>query len=405
MGVYIASIDASPSGGGGNAYINNFYQTTSSVGIVPLSSTVVAGGIANPLPMIKAQFDGKIYIGNNSYIDRVDPSQSSISAATTLKAIGSSGEAVLFEWYITAMGEWNNLLVVATNNEPPGDFTRRNGGGSSRVFFFDVVNNPTSGFKPNFVNSPSHYISVLFTDLTGNLLAFGGVDEGRSTIYQYNGYGFIPLFSYIGDLPRNRHSVCYDAQGRLMWQTAAGQICRLSATQVIAVSEEEQASGFENMGFTATSTGGIVTNLQALGYDFLVSGGTGLYNMRVTGGVFTGTGSTYGTNTPVAISGLQDFPHNSIIRNVTVYLNKALQSGESLDVNLYSNESTDFLVGKNIGSLNYANDGAVATKNIRTLQTGIDTAAFGVAWTTSNGTTTVPGLLKMDVTYNEITSL
>lgn len=383
---------------GGNAWIAMF-QSSGSISYGTLSSTTAAG----VLPMIKTQFDGKIYIGNNVKIDVLDPSKSSLAAAITLGAIGTSGQAIPNEWNITALGEWNNLLVVAANTESPGDFSRRLGGGQSRIFFFDVAGNPTGNFKTNFVNSSSHYISVLFTDLSGNLLAFGGVDEGRTTIYEYNGYGFIPLFSYIGDMPRNRHSVCYDAQGRLMWITCNGQICRLTASQLIAVSAEEQAGGFEHIGTIGTSgTGGILANLQSTGNDFVVSGLITLANISFTGGNFTGWSGSYDTGTPLVVSGIQSLPPKSIITKVTTYLNKALQQGESLDVNFYL-QGTSGLQGTNLGSLNYGNDGAIANKQIRTSQYQMDEFALGAAWTTSNGTTTVPGLLKITVDYNEIT--
>lgn len=389
--------------GSSDSYIFGFQSSGSINGPVALTSTTV-GGV---LPILKAQFDGNLYIGNSNIIDKVNVANATFASGVIKGAIGSAGIALPYEWNITALGEWNSLLVVAANSESPGDFSKRNGGGSSRIFFFDVANNPTGNFKTNFVNSPSHYISVLFTDLSGNLLAFGGVDEGRTTIYQYNGYGFLPLFSYIGDMPRNRHSVCYDAQGRLMWITANGQVCRLVTSQLIVPGQdEEQAGNFEHIGTIGTSgTGGILGNLQATGDDYVVSGNTNLSEIRFANGVFGGTGNIGDTTmTPIAISGLQSVPEKSIIRNVKVYLNKALQQGELLEARLYpqnyAGASYTFL-----GTLDFGQDGAIATKNVRTLQTGQDNFAIGIAWKTSNGTTTVPGLLKAEVDYNEITTL
>ncbi len=399
--VYASLVDSAGAGNAINTWITVF-QTTTAAGVVPLSSSTAPG----ILPMVKTQFDGKIYIGNGQKIDRVDPSLtgSGLSAAVTLAAVGSSGSAIPYPFSFTAMGEWNGKLVGAVCSEintgtTTSDFDKRNGGGTSKIYFWDIANNPTGNFLDYPIDSPCPYISVIFTDLSGNLFAFGGVNEGRTTIYEFNGYGFNTIFSYIGDLPRNRHSVIYDAQGRLLWQTCTGYLCRWDRKNDI----------FENIGVTNAvggSTGGIFAHLQTMGDDFAVSGGTVVSKTSFSSEIFAGSGSgVYGAGTPLVISGIQDLPQKSIIRTVTVSLNKALQQGEILDINFYPQNNGTALGGTNLGSFDYSIDGGVASKNFRTFQTQVDEAAFGLAWRTSDGTSTVPGVVGMEVDYKEITTL
>lgn len=375
--------------------------TSAAVGL----STTTLGGV---LPILKTQFDRFIYIGNGHKIDRVDPANNTFSAgnAVTLNAVGSP-QAVPQEWFITALGEWNGQLVAAVNDAAPtltapgSGFLQRNGSGHSRLYFWDIANNPTGNFKNVFVNSPSHYISVLLTDLSGNLLAFGGVDEGRTSIYQWTGYGFQTLFSYIGDMPRNRHSVGFDSIGRLVWQTCNGQICRYDRVNDI----------FEHLNTVgAVGNGGFITVLQgAVGEDYLFSTGTG-GNLGIIGLVvlrqFTGDGGGADTSTtPLIVSGLIDLPQKSIITTVIPSLNKALDISEKLEVRLYPQNYPTTGNYTVLGTMSYTEDGAVASKQIRSLQYYNDLASIGIAWKATAGSTTAPGVIGIEVDYNQITTV
>lgn len=397
--VYATLMDTSAS-----TWVKAFQNNTTTSTAVGLSTTV-AGGV---LPILKTQFDGNLYIGNAHKIDRINPTNASLSTGTTLNAVGTSADgAVPPEWFITALGEWNGLLVASVINTSPPDntpgsiFSERKGSCKSRLYFWDIANNPTGNFRNQYVNSPSHYVSVLLTDLSGNLLAFGGIDEGRTTIYQYTGYGFEPIVSYIGDMPRNRHSVCFDAIGRLVWINADGYICRYNRS----------ADVFENLGrLGSTGFGGIAKVLQGvLSSDFLLTGANTSNNATVTNASltqFTGDGAGNDNNsTPLAISGIMDLPQKSVITNTIVSLQKALRATEKLEVRLYPQDYPNTGNYTVLGTMDYSIDGAVASKQIRNLQYNQDNASIGIAWKATASSTTAPGLLGAEVQYNEISNL
>ena len=375
-----------------NTFIAYFQGSGNSMSVNASLSNTSTG---SPIVMIKTQFNSKIYVASGQRIDRVDTAVNPFSQTSVAKAaIGTSGLAIPSPWSFTALGEWNGKLVGAASSASSPDFTARNGSGQSRIFFWDIANNPLGDFTTTYVSSPSHYISVLLTDLSGNLLAFGGVDEGRTTIYQYNGYGFQSIFSYIGDMPRNRHSVTFDSIGRLVWVTADARICRYDRDNDI----------FDYLGVAgATATnGGILTNLQSTGYDFLVAGGGWLSSVNL--GAFVAGGTTDDAiSTPLAISGLKSIPQQSVIRNVTPALHKALEMGEKIEVRLYPS-NYDVSTYTVLGSLDYSIDGAITSKNVRTLQANQTEFAIGYAWKTT-ATTTAPGILSTNVEYNKITTL
>lgn len=396
--VYATLIDTS-----GSTWVKAFQSNSVTSVAVGLSTTTV-GGL---LPILKTQFDGNLYIGNAHKIDRVNPTNSSLSSGTTLSAVGTSADgAVPPDWFITALGEWNGKLLAAVSNSAPPTstpgsiFSERNGSGQSRIYFWDIANNPTGNFLNTFVNSPSHYISVLHTDLSGNLFAFGGVDEGRTTIYQWNGYGFDSIFSYIGDMPRNRHSVTFDSIGRLIWMTCNGQLCRYNVKTDI----------FEHLNtLGAGSFGGIVGVLQgAVGEDFIhseaasaISATIGIVSLRQ----FTGDGGGADSSaTPLMISGLQNVPQKSIITNVIVSLQKALINTEKLEVRLYGQNypATAYTV---LGTLDFANDGAIASKQVRSLAYNNDLMSLGIAWKATASSTTAPGVISAEIQYKQISTL
>jgi hypothetical protein len=124
--------------------------------------------------------------------------------------------------YATCGTEWQKNLLVAYTNEPYGDFDRRKSGGHAGIAIWDF-------YDPKVINNilaPCRFISALINSPDGNVLVFGGIDEGKSSIYEFTGYGFRLLTQYIGDMPKSRHSVEFDAQGRVLWLTMEGHLCR-----------------------------------------------------------------------------------------------------------------------------------------------------------------------------------
>jgi hypothetical protein len=85
-----------------------------------------------------------------------------------------------------------------------------------------------------------------------------------------------------------------------------------------------------------------------------------------------------------------------------VNLNKALDSTTHIEVRLYPNGSSTYTV---LGTLDGTLDGAIADKNIRTFQTGIDNLAIGYAWKMPADTSVMSGVIGTNVEYNKITTL
>ena len=332
--------------------------------------------------------DGFFYFGYNYNIDRLTPNNGTYFPAV-LGLTQDKG--------ITAFEDWLTFLAIAVSTEYPYTFAKRKGAGKSGIYLWDLTS--TAVETRRFIPCPARYISALKRLADGTLIAFGGVNEGKTTLYQFNGYGFTELYTYIGDMPLNRHSVDLDGQGRILWQTVDGQICRYDITKNI----------FTHLGTmnTNTSQGGILMKLLGgTGNEFLVASGTGTsYTLAIMSfGNYVGDGASTNDvfNTPLAVSGLADLPQKSVIRTVIVSLQTALTQGNRIEVRLYPNGSTNYTV---LGNLQYSDDGAVASKQVRCFNTGNDNAAIGLAWKTADNSTTAPGVVDVELQYNKINTL
>lgn len=329
--------------------------------------------------LVFSTFDNNIYwIGKNrvSSIDTADAvTVNRLSLGLPLGSYASCG------------ADWQQQLVVAFSNEPFGDFGRRKSGGSSGVAIWDY-------FSPAIIRkvpAPCRYISALVNAPDGSLLAFGGVDEGKSSIYSFTGYGFSLITQYIGDLPRSRHSVDFDAQGRIVWQTVEGQLCRYSLTTGI----------FEHLGSitTGSSAGGILAKGigSPTGNEFFVASGTGsTYTLKkVQFGSYVGDNAgSDGVTTPLTISGIQTLPQGSNIQAISLHLAKSLESGEKLEVRVYANGSTSYTTYM---TMDYAVDGAISSKRETLTLPDINSFSLAVAWKMTDGATTAPPVLAAEV--------
>lgn len=316
-------------------------------------------------PKIMLAPDNNIYYGHGPYILSVNTSDTQASALTLGLGHG-----------VTALADWNNFMVVAVNNVFPHDFATRKTNSQSRIFLWDY----TAAAANRSVICPANYISALVQAPTGNQLVFGGVNEGKSTIYEFTGYSFKPLVSYIGDLPRSNHSVNFDGQGRLLWITVDGQICRFNLLNGI----------FEHLG--TITTGGSAGGMLARGADspeFLVASGTGsTYTLKtLTFGTYSGDGDSEGITTPRAVSGLIDVPHDSTISAITLHLTRPLQTGEKVVLETYTNGST---TGTTYLTMEFATDGAISAKREVKTISNINSLALGVAFKMTDASSTAP---------------
>jgi len=289
----------------------------------------------------------------------------------------------------TALGKYQTYLAIAYGEISTNAFTNRNVAQESGIILW-AYDSTTQYVRD--IPCPANYISAIVKDPSGNTLVFGGKNDGRTTIYQFTGFGFEPLYSYIGEMPRSRHSIDFDSQRRIIWTTADGQILRF----------DPLSGKFDHLGSitTGSSAGGILIKLLGLGNDFLATAGSGsTYTMKkVVFGNYIGDGASSDTiNTPLIISGNQSLPAKSIVKNINIKLNRNLVTGEKIEVRFYKNGST---TAATYGSLSYATDGAIGAKTIRYMIQGVNEFAFGFAYKMSDNQTTAPAIVSAEVEYS-----
>jgi len=362
-------------------WVMSFLPSTASPALSNVT-TLTSSNNAYEHKIIKGS-DSNLYIGHREYIDSIDTTGTYANNVLDIP----KGQGV------TALEEWNNFLAIAYSDNLPFTFSERKSAGQSGIYLWDFL---SPSFEKAAVVCPSRYISVLIKDPNGQLLVFGGVDEGKTTLYEFTGYGYNQITSYIGDMPRSRHSVDFDGQGRIIWITADGQICRYDRRTEI----------FEHLGTipTDTSTGGIFTRLLGdSGNEFVACSGAGsTYSMkRVTFGNYIGDGDAVsdGVATPRAISGKVKLPQKSVVTGIELAFNGELVSGDKFNGYLYKNGSDTPIA---MGTISHTNDGAVASKIIRNTQYNVDNAALGVAWKMTDNSATAPGVIEGYIHYNEI---
>jgi hypothetical protein len=329
--------------------------------------------------LVYSTFDNNIYWIGQSRVSSFDTSDSYTIAKLALGLpLGA---------YATAGADWQQQLVVAYSNQQFGDFSLRKSGGKAGVALWDYY---SPGINRN-IPAPCRYISALVNAPDGSLLVFGGVDEGKSSIYTFNGYGFNLVTQYIGDMPHSRHSVDFDAQGRIVWQTADGQFCRF-----------DRASGiFEHLGSitTGSSAGGLLAKGigSPSGNEFFVASGSGsTYTMKkVQVGSYIGDGGGADTiNTPLTASGIQTLPPKSNIQWATLNLTKPLESGERVELRIYKNGSTDYVTYL---TMDYSIDGAISSKREDITLDNINSFNAVPVWKQADGLTTAPPVLSVEV--------
>lgn len=337
---------------------------------------------------------------NKIYISRGAVSGIIASVATDLSTVTATAFSLPRGYQVTGLIDFDRFLAISYCLNDPGDFSQRKAAGRSGIILWNqIVTNSTQ--PDNDIACPSSYISAMVKAPTGNTYVFGGLDQGKTTIYEFTGYSFNPLYTYVGDMPRNRHSVTFDAQGRLMWNTVDGQLLRLNPF----------TRQFDHLGSVTTTTGygGLLCKLLGgTGNDFLVGNGVDATPdtftlKKVVFGSYLGDGdSTDGVTTPLAIAGQVALKPKSVVMGVEVKTQKALASGDKLEARLYANGSSS---STTLGTFSFSNDGAVASKNIRSTQYNVDNANIGFAWKMTDNSTTAPGIIEANLLVNEIPTL
>lgn len=338
------------------------------------------GGTTDPIFVLGP--DNNLYWIGRRQVDKI--------STTDVYTTNALADGLPLGTFASAATDWNGKLVVALSTDANGDFDRRQSAGRASVILWDYT-------LPAFLNSPipapCRYISALVVDPSGNLLAFGGVDEGKVTLFEFTGYGFTPLWTYQGDMPRNRHAIQFDGQGRVIWQTVDGQILRF----------DKSSAQFDYLGTTVlgTSSGGMLAKgigLSGVDDFFAASGnGTGYTLRRVGFGSFSGDAGVQGITTPLAIDGLQQTPFNATIAGITWHLDAPLSSGQKVHLLVYINGNTTPIT---YSTLDFAIDGAVSSKFETKTLININNYSLGVRWEMADLMGSAPAVASADVELN-----
>jgi hypothetical protein len=329
--------------------------------------------------------DNNIYIAHANLIDSLNPAHTYAAAVLDLEP----------NYGVSALAEWNNFMAIAASYDAPFTFDQRKQGTKSGIFLWNYTD---PSFEKAPIVCPSRYISALVPEPDGNLLVFGGLDQGKTTLYEFTGYGYRVLYSYIGDMPRGRHSVDFDAEGRILWLTVDGYLCRY----------DKRTGTFDQLNTVSVSGqyGGILSKLlNTAGYEFVITGGLSgptFFAKRVSFGSYVGDDDSEDIDTPLAISGLVQLPPKSIITDVEPIFQKGFQSGDKVEIRLYKNGNPSYTT---LGTISFTNDGTVASKHIRSVQYNADNCCIGFAWKMTDNSTAAPGLIDAYLHYNTINSL
>ncbi len=314
------------------------------------------------------------WIGKNR-IDSIDTSDT--------HNVNALANGLPLSTYASAGADWQGKMWIALSTDAFGDFDRRKSAGKASIVWWDYV---STSIETSPIPAPCRYISAVIPDPNGQLLVFGGVDEGKSSIYEFTGYGFRLLYSYIGDLPRSRHSVEFDGQGRIVFLTYDGQLCRF-----------DRATGkFDHLATGSSSGGMLAKGIGApVGNEFFTGTGVGsTYTLsKVQFGSYIGDddADTDTTATPMAISGIQTLPQGSNIQAITLHLARTLLSNEKLELRIYKNGSTTYDVYMTMDGTD-VND-LVSSKRVALTLDNINSFSLSVAWKQTNGLTTAPPVL------------
>lgn len=370
---YIVGKDAT------DGWVQTFSASSSGDPTLTTLSTLSSFNVSEE-PKIFLHSNENLYIAHGQQVDTVD----------TADAYDNLVHVLPSEYGVTTMAEWQLFLVTAYSTNFPWTSSERLGNGRSGLILWDTTET-NSGLFVRDVPCPARYISAVVNSPNGDLLVFGGKDEGKTTLFLFTGYGFKKVFSYIGDLPRSNHSITFDGQGRILWLTADGQLCRYNFNSGV----------FEHLASVSTgsSAGGLLKR-GISGNEFILASGSGsTYTAkRVTFGSYIGDGDagSDGVTTPLAISGQQFLPPGSTITGITVHLTKNLATDEKIGVRVYKNGST---TPTEYMDLAYAADGAISAKRKAIPISQVNNFALGVAWKQTDALATAPPVAFAEVEW------
>lgn len=370
---------------------------------VQYDSGYIAGSLNFDNVTTRTSVPYRIYKSNNSnniyFLERnASNKRTFLSQIDTTNAFTDDVFSLPRGYQGSEISDWNEVFAIAYNVGITYGIDNRKGQGRSGIILWNYIT--TNNFVRDVI-APVSYISAIRPSPDGNLIVFGSAKLGLTSIFTFTGYAFKHEYSYIGEPPRNRHSVDFDNEGNVLWQTLDGQICKYNFIK----------RQFEHITSTIASLGGggIFTSLLGgTGNEWLAGGanedsGNTYQIARIVHGNYIGDGdtSTDVYNTPLAISGQQFLPSNSTIKSITLYGNKELASGNKVNLTFYKNGNTTSI---NYLTMDFSSDGAISAKRKVLSISNVDNFSLGLAYKQSdNSTTTIPifiAVVEYETTVN-----
>lgn len=321
--------------------------------------------------------DDKLYMSKNN---RTIVEKTALDTALVNLKVG---------YLITGMYKYGNYMAItyATNDEGIFGITQRVNKGSSGIALWNYLDTTIDEYIPL---PDISYISAAINTIDGNLLVFGGKNNGTG-LYLFTGSGFRKLIHYVADMPRSRHAVALDREGRVVWITADGYLMRYNIQTGIlenlstVTSTDSQASILISLTPSTTDTFAVSHMVTTVETISLIDEANFV-------------GSTSDTNlSAVGITPLTSLPANSRISKMTVYLKENLATGDKIRFRLMKNGRTDDV--STIGTADFSVDGAIGFKEFTIGDANINSFAIEITWQMTNNNGTAPAIDRIEVDF------
>lgn len=300
----------------GNVKID-FYNVSDATGPQQLLN-IGASLVANVL----VGQDDNVYYSANNFVYMAN--MTNIASITQTQII-----TLPYIYRIKALARWNNYMaIIATKTGE--DFT---------IFLWDYISTTY-----NSVSTPigGNTLIELVNDLSGNLYLLvreGIVADGSAeyNIYAFSGYGFDKIYTFNDAPPSYNNngkfqSIGLDAKGNFIWVTDTGAIMRYSRVLKTIANITSPASGFpptvRNV-ILISGDNNIITSQHRAAADSLIET---IVNTSVTS--YTSP-SLSTSQMPLLISGQQNLPKKSVIREIRTSIKKAVTYGRTIELRKY----------------------------------------------------------------------
>lgn len=361
------------------------YYAVGATNPTPTFATFTDSGGANTPFSLAAR--NILFIGDDDVLYMSKNNRAIVAVATPNTVLVNLKNNML----ISGMYKFGNFMAITYSSDDSGIFgyTQLVNKGSSGIALWNYLDTTIDEFIPLY-DVP--YISAGITLQDGSLLVFGGKNNGTG-IYLFTGSGFRKLINYVGGMPRSKHAVALDREGRVVWITSDGYLMRYNV----------QTGILDNLS-TFTSTDSQASILISLTPDtsdtFAVSHMVTTVETISIIDEANFVGSTSDTNlSAVGITPLTSLPANSRVSKMTVYFKENLATGDKVRFRLMKNGRTDDV--STIGTTDFLVDGAIGFKEFTIGDANINSFAIEITWQMANNNGTAPAIDRIEIEWDK----